>query len=1022
MTDKQKTIESQWWVEGENTPDLSDDVSNAQNATRENTLDVLLDKLIRHFEARKHLYRIEQVKAFENLIKHLQEWNDKWLIKLPMGTGKTFLFSEICKALWLSTIILVPRVGLVNDTKEEMVWSDKKLWVGFKEDEVYTISSKETGTSAEKLQKIFDENDGKFKWVLVTTYASLNSIRRKSPELFDILIECCGFIVSDEAHRSLWDQTKETGNELFAWEIWDDAEKAEQELEEALEKSFQWKVHLFTTATPRLIDKDVRDDNDTIYSATIQQVADSGDLIIPKRVSVWKSFLHIERKNEEDQRFKLTEADLSWPLDKYRDIDGNPLYETLSNKYVEEKERAWGYLPWVWFCTTVEQAEFVTEHLKSIWVRAVRCTSDKPWVSKSISDVEAKRMLENNEVDVVVTCTKVWEGWDVPTLRSAIWYTPTQSPVKNLQGNGRIMRTISEHLADVYREAMWDAYKEKTVDNTMIIEPESWEVVAFEWNTDEMDVDWEWWWEKIEGVWSLKTISGSHEMMYDVWELEKEYLDAEGIDLVKQYDRLRWLSDSEVIELHKEELADLWIVSMEWLMEFWPTEYRDQFGKMIAWRILWDIPYTITLRVLYDMWILLWFEEIVLESNLNREELLNKHKKDLEDMWINNAYDLIDFGSVKYIRTFWRYPIWKILWRVIDSLNKNILQELWEILFGIQEDPTLKNHKKELADLWITTNEWLLAFWAKKYQQKFWASIPWKILWEQCRLVTREKLYDIWIILWFEELFMIEKVSLEELIEKHKKDLTEMWITDTFGLIDLWPRDYRNTFGLSIIWKILWQWITTVTIEKLTELWEVLFGIQEDPTLRNHKRNLEEYWITSVIDLINFWVTKYRKAFWKASAQKILWYPTGDRLKSTELFELWEILFWSLKDEHKEQLKGLGILDTQSLVAIGIVTYKKEFGKNLMTLILWYDPGVMKNAHLRELWQSLFWWGETITIDSHKRALWILNIEDTEWLKKLWINNYKNKFWATTAEKILWYPVELNLKALTEIWKVLFWD
>jgi len=808
MTEKQKIIETQWQVEGKNTPALSDNISNVQNATRENTLDVLLDKLIRHFEARKHLYRIEQVKAFENLIKHLQEWNDKGLIKLPMWTGKTFLFSEICKALWLPTIILVPRVGLVNDTKEEMVWSDKKLWVWFKEDEVYTISSKETGTSAEKLQKILDENDGKFKGVLVTTYASLNSIRRNSPELFDILIECCGFIVSDEAHRSLWDQTKETGNELFAWEIWDDTEKAEQELEEALEKSFQWKVHLFTTATPRLIDKDVRDDNDTIYSATIQQVADSGDLIIPKRVSVWKSFLHIKRKNEEDQRFKLTEADLSWPLDKYRDIDGNPLYETLSNTYVEEKERAWGYLPWVWFCTTLEQAEFVTEHLKSIWVRAVRCTSDKPWVSKSVSDVEAKRMLENNEVDVVVTCTKVWEWWDVPTLRSAIWYTPTQSPVKNLQWNGRIMRTISEHLADVYREAMWDAYKEKTVDNTMIIEPESWEVVAFEWDMDDMEVDWEWWGEKIEWVWSLKTISGSHEMMYEAGELEKEYLDQNWIDFIIAKERL---NDSEFLDLHKKEIFSLWIDNLKDLIDFGPTEYKRKFWALTIHRLLWINGWDFTTENLVEVWEILGFGNLV-----------NFHKIELQKKWINSMSWLHKFWSKNYQLAFWKKLLWLIFWETVQQVWLQDLYRLGDILWFDSIDT---EHKKQLQDQWIEDLDSLLELWVMRYREIFGSIYMWFILWRWIKRMNTNDLLEVWKKLWFEE---------KNLIDSHRNELKDIGVNSVLELHNLGPTRYKKTFWVTKIKKILGDDnLKIITREHLIMLGDLLNLVSVEDEIKN---------------------------------------------------------------------------------------------------------------------------------------------------------------------------------------------
>jgi superfamily II DNA or RNA helicase len=42
-------------------------------------------------------------------------------------------------------------------------------------------------------------------------------------------------------------------------------------------------------------------------------------------------------------------------------------------------------------------------------------------------------MLERNEIDFVVTVTKVSEGWDVPTLRCAIPFAPILSPAKYLQ-------------------------------------------------------------------------------------------------------------------------------------------------------------------------------------------------------------------------------------------------------------------------------------------------------------------------------------------------------------------------------------------------------------------------------------------------------------------------------------------------------------------------------------------------------------------------------------------------------------
>lgn len=899
MVEKDKIIEqwdqiNTWW-----SLELWEEVSQIQSLTRENTLEVLLDKLIRHFEARKHLYREKQTQAFQELIQYLQQWNNKGLIKLPMGTGKTFLFSEIAMALWIPTIILVPRVGLVYDTKEEMVWSDKKLWVGFKDNEVHTISSKETWSSWDKIQNILDQNDGEFKWVIVTTYASLNSLRKTHPDVFQILIEQCGLIVSDEAHRSLWDKTKDTGTVLFEWwEVSDDVEKDEREIEEIIEEVFQGKIHLFTTATPQLIDKDVRDDTDTIFSATLQDVAETWDLIIPKRVSVWKSFLHIERKNEEDQRFRLTEEDLSWPLDKYRDQEWNALYEILSNKYLEEKEKAWGYLPWVWFCTTVEQAEFVTNHLNSIWVRAIRCTSDKPWVSKSYSDTEAKRMLENDEVDVVVTCTKVWEWWDVPTLRASIWYTPTQSPVKNLQGNGRIMRIISAHLADIYRERTWGSFRDKNQDNTIIIEPESWEVVAFEW--DQFDVDeWMWFWELLGWVWSLTTISWSHEMMYEVWELSKDYLDWEGIKLL-EVEKIE-----NVIQLHVESLQDNGIFTTEELIDYWTVRYKDRFWWAIISRILWRTVGNPKMVDLYQLWIKIWFWDKLSGKYAFLEnsdtDLLTKHKEDLSELWIESMWSLLELWPVKYGSVFKFRVLQSLLGRKIINIKIDDLIELWNILWF----PSLvEEHKQVLSTMSIEDYESLKKFWPRNYERQFWLRFLKHLLWRAVDKVTVKLLWEIAVLLWFIE--QEEKNPLELDNEWYKEhlisELRVRGIVDMNTLIsnhslyrkEFWVPSVTKLFGKPLKWTLTKSVLFDIGVHLGFEdnlSWKNIVGLfDKSETLKRHKIDLERRWIKNCKDFLNLGYREYRNLYWVAIASLIIWEPLK-RITMDHMEIVWDFTF-----------------------------------------------------------------------------------------------------------------------------------
>lgn len=52
--------------------------------------------------------------------------------------------------------------------------------------------------------------------------------------------------------------------------------------------------------------------------------------------------------------------------------------------------------------------------------------------------------MDTGDLDVIVTVTKVSEGFDYPPLACAMWFAPSLSSAKILQGNGRIMR-YTEH-------------------------------------------------------------------------------------------------------------------------------------------------------------------------------------------------------------------------------------------------------------------------------------------------------------------------------------------------------------------------------------------------------------------------------------------------------------------------------------------------------------------------------------------------------------------------------------------------
>ncbi len=83
---------------------------------------------------REKYLRPIQKEALINIVYMLIEWKNEWLIKIPTWWGKTRLFWEIISALWLKTLILIPRNVLSEQTKSEL----EDIWL---ESEIHLISS-----------------------------------------------------------------------------------------------------------------------------------------------------------------------------------------------------------------------------------------------------------------------------------------------------------------------------------------------------------------------------------------------------------------------------------------------------------------------------------------------------------------------------------------------------------------------------------------------------------------------------------------------------------------------------------------------------------------------------------------------------------------------------------------------------------------------------------------------------------------------------------------------------------------
>ena len=100
-------------------------------------------ELKNHLNIEKENLRRVQIRGFEKLIKFVLTGKLSGLIKQPTGAGKTRFFGEILVAINMPSLVLVPRINLVNDTKDELVGAEERdiEGLGFLDDEVLILQN-----------------------------------------------------------------------------------------------------------------------------------------------------------------------------------------------------------------------------------------------------------------------------------------------------------------------------------------------------------------------------------------------------------------------------------------------------------------------------------------------------------------------------------------------------------------------------------------------------------------------------------------------------------------------------------------------------------------------------------------------------------------------------------------------------------------------------------------------------------------------------------------------------------------
>ncbi len=500
-------------------------------------LQLIVSSLIDVLKNKSKNLRKSQIASIVSIIDYLLSHRTRWLIKLPTWTWKTKLFTEIVSSLELPTVILVPKINLKWQTSEY-----------FERENVFEIWENWSAVNDVKntLKKIKEKNIT--NPIIIITYQSFVNIK-KDNALFEEFSKMIKVVIRDEAHRSLWAKTQEALETMHSYSDVDENDLQNQD-KDLLETDILFsneKLELLFTATPNLLDKSVRDSYEEIFWLKLQDLVEEWVLHMPKYIQVSEASVHVGDLN-------VWERVLNQFATKFVNENWEFTYKEIVDKYIELKNKNNWYMPTVWFCRDIEQAEFMKNYLEERWIRAIRVTSENANYDKWVDEDEAKKMIESNEVDVVVTVTKVSEWWDVQTLRCALNFAPIFSEAKYIQWIGRTLRTFDYEKNEEENQRNWVLPK----NFAYVIEPKFWYIKPWNWSKW-----WEWIdvepigiekWKKSEKKIIIK-ISGITHLInseeFDIGYLKELYWDLD------EYGEP--ISKEEVINFFKEKSAEYWL-------------------------------------------------------------------------------------------------------------------------------------------------------------------------------------------------------------------------------------------------------------------------------------------------------------------------------------------------------------------------------------------------------------------------------------------------------------------------------
>ena len=353
--------------------------------------------------------RPNQSNAIQSLIDHLTGSFESGYFQQPTGAGKTVLMGAISRLLGVKTLILVPKVNLVDQTKDELV--------------------ERLGFSAEDIGMIYQGVCETGRQVTISTYQSHISRYGNLPEDY-VDIE---LIICDEAHKSLGDRTQDAIDGVSTWEGNDLTEKEEDFEAEFMRASENFisgqALVLAFTATPELRQKSVRDKfGKCIAKVTYAELIKTGILKQIKLIQIASEIDEDDLPSSmtEDEEVKILERVHVYDrlLDEYEEfVTGNMSDEVLNTGV---------------FCANIHECEVFERKAAERGYRSIIVTSRIG--ANRLQEAEEK--LQKGDINFIITVEKLSEGWNFPALNAVMLARATESPVRILQPIGRGMRSF----------------------------------------------------------------------------------------------------------------------------------------------------------------------------------------------------------------------------------------------------------------------------------------------------------------------------------------------------------------------------------------------------------------------------------------------------------------------------------------------------------------------------------------------------------------------------------------------------